>query len=96
MEMVFEWDTRKAQSNARKHGVTFAEALSVFSDPLAQIFPGEEHSADETREIVVGHSTTGALLLVCFTERPKRRVRIFSARRATRPEQQDYEENAEI
>jgi hypothetical protein len=95
MEMVFEWDPRKAQSNARKHGVTFTEALSVFSDPLARIFPDEAHSTDETREIVIGHPASGALLLVCFMECPKRRVRIFSARRATRPEQQDYEENAE-
>jgi hypothetical protein len=92
MSLVFEWDPRKARSNLRKHRVTFAEAVSVFSDPLARIFPDEEHSAEELREIAVGHSSAKRLLLVCFTEPETDRVRIFSARRATKEEQYDYEE----
>ena len=46
----------KAGSNYRKHGISFAEAVSVFGNPLARIFPDEEHSAEESREILIGHS----------------------------------------
>jgi uncharacterized DUF497 family protein len=56
MSLVFEWDPRKARSNLKKHRVTFAEAVSAFSSPLARIFPDEEHSAEKSREIVIGHS----------------------------------------
>ena len=52
---VFEWDNRKAQSNLRKHRVSFTEAASVFSDPLARIFADEAHSGNEVREIIIGH-----------------------------------------
>jgi uncharacterized DUF497 family protein len=91
MPLVFEWNPRKARANLRKHGVTFAEATSIFSDPLARIFVDEDHSAEERRELIIGHSKR--LLVVCFTERGRDRVRIISARRATRREQQDYEEH---
>ena len=50
MSPVFEWDNRKARSNFRKHRVQFTEAVSVFSDPLARIFPDEAHSGNEVRE----------------------------------------------
>jgi uncharacterized DUF497 family protein len=93
MSLVFEWNPRKARSNYAKHGVSFAEAVSVFSDPLARIFPDEEHSAEESREIVIGHSGANHLLLVCFTEPEVDRIHIISARRATRNEQHDYEEH---
>jgi uncharacterized DUF497 family protein len=65
----------------------------VFSDPLGKIFTDEEHSSDEEREILVGHSIAKRLLLVSFTERRSGTIRIISARRATRSEQQVYEEN---
>ena len=93
MSLVFEWDARKARSNLRKHRVSFAEAVSVFSSPLARIFPDEEHSAEELREIIVGHSSARRLLLVCFMQAQVGRVRIIGARRATRVEQYDYEEH---
>ena len=93
MAPVFEWDPRKARSNYKKHGVTFAEAISVFSNPIARIFPDEEHAAEEPREIIIGHSAAKHLLLVCFTEPQTDRIRIISARRATRVEQHDYEEH---
>ena len=93
--MVFEWDPRKNQSNSRKHGVSFAEAVSVFRDPLARIFVDEGHSAEESREIIVGHSTARRLLLVCFTELESGCVRIIGARRTTKVEQNDYEEHLE-
>jgi uncharacterized protein len=90
---AFEWDSRKARSNIRKHGVTFIEAASVFADPLARIFDDPDHSAEESREIIIGRSATGKLLLVCYSEALEDQVRIISARRATKREQQDYEEN---
>ena len=92
MDLEFEWHIDKAASNEKKHGVTFDEAMTVFADPLAVIFDDEEHSAEEPREIIVGHSAEGRLLLVSFTER-QNAVRIISARRATKRERKDYEEN---
>lgn len=62
MTPSFEWDEAKAQTNLQKHGVTIEEASSVFADPLAAIFPDDEHSSDEIREIIIGHSDRGRLL----------------------------------
>jgi uncharacterized DUF497 family protein len=92
MSLKFEWDRRKAAWNLSKHGVSFEEALSVFGDSLARIFDDEDHSADEQREIIIGHSVKERLLVVCFTAQ-RESVRIFSARRATKRERNDYEEN---
>lgn len=93
--MEFEWDKAKAAANFKKHKVTFDEASTTFSDPLARIFDDEEYSGDERREITIGHSIINRLLLVCFAERDERTVRIFSARLATRNERQDYEEDSD-
>ncbi len=90
--MKFQWDPKKAASNVSKHGVTFEEALTVFADPLARIFDDEDHSAEEQREIIIGHSVNDRLLLVCFAEQ-EGATRIFSARKATKRERDDYEEN---
>jgi uncharacterized protein len=92
MSLHFEWDPKKAAANLAKHGVSFEEGLTVFSDPLARIFDDEEHSIEEEREIIIGHSTKHRLLLVCFTARGAS-IRILSTRKATRRERQDYEEN---
>lgn len=92
--MKFSWDPRKADSNFRKHGVAFDEAITVFSDPLAFIFDDLEHSEDEHREIIIGYSTLRRLLLVCFVERIDATLRLISARRATKQEISDYEKNA--
>ena len=96
MAPVFEWDNRRAKSNFRKHRVQFTEAASVFSDPLALIFPDDPHSGNEVREIIIGHSTAKHLLLVCFTEPVMERIRIVSARRATKTERRDYEEHLTV
>jgi hypothetical protein len=92
--MNFEWDVVKATRNLRRHRVSFEEALTVFGDPLARIFEDEDHSIEEQREIVIGHSSQGRLLVVCFTAHEES-VRIFGARTATRRERNDYEENVE-
>jgi uncharacterized DUF497 family protein len=73
MSSAFEWDPRKARSNLRKHGVSFPEAALVFTDPLARILVDEDHSADEDREIIIGHAAE-RLLIVSFTEREKDRI----------------------
>lgn len=92
MSLKFEWDPRKAASNFSKHGVSFEEALTAFADSLARIFDDEDHSVEEQREIIVGHSAKERLLVVCFTAQGES-VRIFSARKATRRERKEYEEN---
>jgi uncharacterized protein len=94
MPVVFEWDATKAKANWRKHGVNFDEASTVFEAELASIFPDPGHSRSEFRELVVGHSVLGRLLFVSFVERPNGRVRIISARKATRREQKDYAEGS--
>jgi uncharacterized DUF497 family protein len=94
MAPAFEWDSRKARSNLRKHGITFVEAASVFADPLARIFDDPDHSAEDSREIIIiSRSGKGKLPLVCFSEPFQEQIRIISARRATKAEQHDYEEN---
>ena len=90
--MHFEWDREKDAANRRKHGVSFSEAATVFYNPAAQIFDDPGHSVEEQREIIVGHSGRGFLLLVFFTERYEK-IRIITARKATRREREEYEEN---
>jgi uncharacterized DUF497 family protein len=89
----FEWDPKKAAANLSKHRVSFEEGLTVFADPLAKIFDDEDHSTEEQREIIIGHSASHRLLLVCFAAQQQESIRIFSARKATRQERKDYEEN---
>lgn len=92
--MKFSWDPRKADTNFRKHGIAFDEAITVFSDPLALIFDDTAHSDDEHREIIIGFSALSRLVLVCFVERDEDTIRLISARRATKAETKDYEKNA--
>ena len=60
---------RESSGELTKHGVSFEEALTVFSDPLARIFDDEDHSDEERREIIIGDSVKQRLLIVCFTRR---------------------------
>ena len=92
MTPEFEWDAKKANENLKKHGVAFEEALTVFADPLANIFDDPDHSGSERRELIVGHSANQRLLVVSFTEREPR-TRIIGAREATPHERRDYEQN---
>ena len=92
MTPEFEWDAPKAAENLKNHGVAFDEALTVFADPLANIFDDPDHSGEERRELIIGHSAEQRLLVVSFTDR-ERRTRIISARQATARERRDYEEN---
>ncbi|MFM9968646.1 MAG: BrnT family toxin [Burkholderiales bacterium] len=89
--MDFDWDPEKAAENAAKHGVTFEEAGSVFSDPLAITFPDPDHSVDEERVLTFGMSNQGRLLAVISTDQSDT-LRIISARTTTRRERGIYEE----
>ena len=89
--MDFEWDPGKAARNLIKHGVAFAEAATVFGDPLAFTFADPDHSHDEDRFLTFGHSTAGRLLIVSHTDRDDR-TRIISARPAGRKERRIYEQ----
>ena len=91
MGLVFEWDHRKAKSNIRKHGVSFEEASTVFSDVWSRTIDDPLHSDDEERYVILGESDRRRLLVVVFTEREDR-IRIISANRATRQERKNYEE----
>jgi uncharacterized protein len=85
----FEWDANKAAKNLEKHHIDFSEAATVFDDPMFITVVDEEHSADEERYITLGLSAQGQLLLVAHTDRASR-IRIISARRATRKEESFY------
>ena len=87
----FEWDTTKAASNLKKHGISFDEAKSVFYDEFAVQFFDEEHSTSEERFLLLGMSTGGRFLLVCHCEREEGNlIRIISARKATKTESTFY------
>jgi uncharacterized DUF497 family protein len=91
---VFSWDAQKAISNYGKHGVSFEEAASLFSDPDALDWQDAEHSASEQRSKRLGISLAGRVLLVIYTVRRPRRdqegIRIISARQASRKERKAY------
>jgi len=87
----FDWDKNKAANNFAKHKVLFEEAATVFGDPLSDTFDDPDHSADEQRFLIIGHSEKGRLLFVSHTDDGET-VRIISAREPTRAEQEAYEQ----
>ena len=91
MALIFEWDEVKADSNFRKHGVSFEEAATVFGDYLSLTIADPQHSEDEERCIIIGRSHRGRTVAVAHTERGDH-IRIISARLATPREGRDYEE----
>ena len=90
MGIDFEWDPEKENTNLLKHGVSFAEASTVFGDPLSLTINDQRHSSNEVRFVIMGQATTGRLLVVIHTERGSR-IRIISARPATRRERMNHE-----
>ncbi|MFO0804041.1 MAG: BrnT family toxin [Gemmataceae bacterium] len=87
----FEWDDAKAHSNFHKHGVTFGEAATAFADPMAVVWPDPDHSMEEERFLIIGVAASGRTLIVSHTDRDNR-IRIISAREASRREQKGYED----
>jgi uncharacterized DUF497 family protein len=90
-KILFEWDSNKAAKNLEKHHVSFDEAATVFDDPFFITVIDEEHSFDEERYMTIGLSKQGRLLLVAHTERANQ-IRVISARKATKKEEQFYVE----
>jgi len=87
--MAYQWDNNKAATNLRKHGIDFADAVSVFSDDLAITFPDERFN--EERFITIGLDALGRVLVVIYTWRDQE-IRLISARPATRQERRQYQE----
>jgi len=94
MSLTFEWDEGKAAENLTKHGVSFAEAATVFADPLSRTIPDPLHSNEEDRFVILGESAVGHALVVVHTHRGEN-IRIISARKATSRERKDYERGTE-
>jgi uncharacterized DUF497 family protein len=95
----FEWDPAKAKVNLKKHGVSFEQAVTVFRDPQAVSVFDHDHDEQEDRWVTVGTAAQGNILLVIHTFFESARdqeynVRVISARRATKPEQRQYEANS--
>ncbi|MBW4647508.1 MAG: BrnT family toxin [Kastovskya adunca ATA6-11-RM4] len=93
MSLEFEWNPDKAALNIEKHDISFQEAATVFNDPLSVTFPDPHHSIGESRYIIIGVSRFDQLLVVAHTDRVEK-VRIISARKATRQERRFYEEGS--
>jgi len=87
--MLYEWDNNKAQSNLKKHGINFADAVAVFSDDLAATVMDEY--PDEERFVTMGIDAFGQILVVVYTWRGEDTIRVISARKATRSERRQYE-----
>ncbi len=91
--MDFKWDSRKAEANLKKHGVSFEEASTAFYDPFAKLGHDPDHSDEEDRFILVGHSQKNNLLFVVHVYKENEStIRIVSARKATKKEKTDFEE----
>ena len=90
---MFEWDPRKAEANAAKHGVSFDDAVTVFLDGAALDGPDVQHSTAERRFLRLGRAADGRVLIVAYTLRRSgdaETIRLISARRASRRERAAY------
>ena len=91
--LFFEWDESKNTSNQKKHGVSFDDAKTIFTDQFARLIADPQNSKNEDRFILLGASINSKLLVVCHCIRVDDRIRIFSARKADKQERSIYEEN---
>ena len=92
--LLFEWDEKKAVQNIKKHGISFEEAATVFGDPFSITIYDPLHSQNEDRFVILGMSNKNRLLVVIHTERGDR-IRIISARKATKKERRQYKSDEE-
>ena len=91
--LLFEWDSNKARRNIETHDISFDEASTAFSDTSSLTIHDPLHSDEENRFILIGNSYQNRLLVVVHTERGNK-IRIISARKATKKERKQYEESA--
>jgi uncharacterized DUF497 family protein len=92
MGIEFEWDPAKAEANLRKHGISFEDAATAFFDALSLTVPDPLHSEGEARLVLLGLTSTNRLVVVVHVDRGAR-IRLISARPATRKERRQYETN---
>jgi len=90
-DLEFEWDPKKNSANVKKHGVSFEEAKTAFTDQLARLIADPDHSDPEDRFILLGTSIHSRLLVVCHCIRTNDSIRLISARKADRQERNLYE-----
>ena len=88
----YEWDPRKARTNLAKHGVAFAEAATVFDDPLTQTIRDAANSQGEDRFLTIGRAGPGRLVAVAYSYRGDR-IRVISARPATQRERKRHDQD---
>jgi hypothetical protein len=91
--LLFEWDPAKARRNIETHGISFDEASTAFKDTLSVTIHDPLHSYEEDRFVLLGNSHRNRLLVIVHTERGNK-IRIISARRATKKERKQYEESS--
>jgi uncharacterized protein len=91
--LLFEWDANKAKKNIKIHDVSFDEASTVFKDNLSLTIYDPLHSEEEDRQILIGNSCKNRLLVIVHIDRGDK-IRIISARKTTKTERKQYEENA--
>ncbi len=90
-KLSFEWDSRKNIFNIKKHKISFVEAETVFLDEHAAIAHDPDHSIKEDRFVIIGFSSLGRVILVCFGERDNgSTIRIISARKLTKKEIKEF------
>lgn len=89
--LAFEWDQRKAAANRQKHGVSFSEAKTAFSDEFGRLIADPDHSDEEDRFVLLGTSIHSRLLVVCHCVRDGDTIRIISARKANKRERKIYQ-----
>jgi len=89
--LTFEWDQRKAATNRQKHGVSFPEAKTAFSDEFGRLIADPDHSDEEDRFVFLGTSIHSRLLVVCHCVRDGDTIRIISARKANKRERTIYQ-----
>lgn len=94
MDDLFEWDTDKAETNLKKHEVSFEEAATVFADPFSLTIPDPVHSTEENRFVTSGRSIHQRQLVVVHTDRGDK-IRLISAREANASERRKYAEGTE-
>lgn len=91
MRLVFTWDEAKNAENKRKHHVSFEEAATIFTNFPLEVFYDPDHSGHEDRYLAIGFSNRGRVLLVVHCENSSgTKIRIISARKATRREQRAF------
>jgi len=90
MSLIFKWDSTKASSNEKKHGVSFQEAATAFMDPFSLTIHDPDHSDEEDRFILMGRTFRDRDVVIVHTYRDDQ-IRIISARRANRREKDQYE-----